>query len=219
MQVCRSLGSRHVARGPDARGRGARRRRADRPRPGRSGAPRAALSRAAAAAGRPSGRRARKAGLQRRRAAPATAPDLRGGDMGGPNLLRSDVMLNDENGELLLADRQGQPGECGHARDRAAARPTSPRSPLTSTACSPPHARRARRRRATAVALNVLVGDAAAGQALFQREMCLVPFTDRRSAGHRPPRVPMPMQLQNLWVGGGRSGPNATDESARAGVT
>src|SRR5262245_27545864 len=29
-------------------------------------------------------------------------PDLRGGDMGGPNLLRSPVMLNDVNGELLL---------------------------------------------------------------------------------------------------------------------
>ena len=29
-------------------------------------------------------------------------PDLRGGDMGGPNLLRSPVMLNDVSGELLL---------------------------------------------------------------------------------------------------------------------
>src|SRR5690242_3583998 len=28
--------------------------------------------------------------------------DLRGGDMGGPNLLRSDVVLADQNGELIL---------------------------------------------------------------------------------------------------------------------
>ena len=29
-------------------------------------------------------------------------PDLRGGDMGGPNLLRSQLVLNDQNGELIL---------------------------------------------------------------------------------------------------------------------
>src|SRR3954453_4554442 len=28
-------------------------------------------------------------------------PDLRGGDMGGPNLLRSQLVLNDQNGELI----------------------------------------------------------------------------------------------------------------------
>ena len=30
------------------------------------------------------------------------ARDLRGGDMGGPNLLRSQLVLNDQNGELIL---------------------------------------------------------------------------------------------------------------------
>src|SRR5688572_28551120 len=29
-------------------------------------------------------------------------PDLRGGDMGGVNLLRSQLVLNDQNGELIL---------------------------------------------------------------------------------------------------------------------
>ena len=29
-------------------------------------------------------------------------PDLRGGDMGGPNLLRSQLVLNDQNGELIM---------------------------------------------------------------------------------------------------------------------
>src|SRR5215212_9206489 len=28
-------------------------------------------------------------------------PDLRGGDMGGPNLLRSQLVLNDQDGELI----------------------------------------------------------------------------------------------------------------------
>src|SRR4029077_20652881 len=33
--------------------------------------------------------------------------DLRGGDMGGPNLLRSQAALNDQRGELLLPILQG----------------------------------------------------------------------------------------------------------------
>src|SRR5579864_7054840 len=33
--------------------------------------------------------------------------DLRGGDMGGPNLLRSQVALNDQNGELIVPIIQG----------------------------------------------------------------------------------------------------------------
>src|SRR4029077_8736942 len=33
--------------------------------------------------------------------------DLRGGDMGGPNLLRSQVALSDQNGELIMPIIQG----------------------------------------------------------------------------------------------------------------
>ena len=33
--------------------------------------------------------------------------DLRGGDLGGPNLLRSQVVLSDQNGELILPIIQG----------------------------------------------------------------------------------------------------------------
>src|SRR5277367_68759 len=33
--------------------------------------------------------------------------DLRGGDLGGPNLLRSQLALSDENGELILPIIQG----------------------------------------------------------------------------------------------------------------
>ena len=101
------------------------------------------LSRTTAASRRSGDGRTRKAGVQHRLPLlPRT--DLRGGDMGGPNLLRSDVMLNDEKGELL-----GQ--SCG----RAGRMPACPRSNCreddarlcrrTFTACSHRAGRRARR--------------------------------------------------------------------------
>ena len=39
--------------------------------------------------------------------------DLRGGDLGGPNLLRSQVALRDENGDLILPVIQGSRRESG----------------------------------------------------------------------------------------------------------
>ncbi len=41
--------------------------------------------------------------------------DLRGGQLGGPNLLRSQLMLNDQQGELLLPVDSRQPRRKGHA--------------------------------------------------------------------------------------------------------
>ena len=45
--------------------------------------------------------------------------DLRGGDMGGPNLLRSQLVLNDQDGELILPVVQNgrqNPGHAGRCR-------------------------------------------------------------------------------------------------------
>src|ERR1700758_4555122 len=39
--------------------------------------------------------------------------DLRGGDLGGPNLLRSQLALSDENGELILPIIQGSRQNAG----------------------------------------------------------------------------------------------------------
>src|SRR4051812_32576553 len=39
--------------------------------------------------------------------------DLRGGDMGGPNLLRSQVALSDQNGELIVPIIQGSRQNAG----------------------------------------------------------------------------------------------------------
>src|SRR4051794_24213837 len=96
-------------------------------------------------------------------------PDLRGGDMGGPNLLRSQLVLNDQNGELIqpvvLNGRQN-PG--------MPAMPPLPLPPddikavaayIHSVAATsrgqgapPPGAE---------VELNIVVGDPAAGKAYF----------------------------------------------------
>ena len=40
-------------------------------------------------------------------------PDLRGGDMGGPNLLRSPLVLNDQDGELILPIVRGARADKG----------------------------------------------------------------------------------------------------------
>jgi cytochrome c oxidase cbb3-type subunit III len=127
--------------------------------------------------------------------------DLRGGDMGGPNLLRSAVMLNDANGELLAPILKGSRAGGGMPqidlpdRDVAAvaayvhsvlargaaqgAPPLTPDQPL-----------------------DILVGDAAAGQAYFGSKCasCHSPTGDLQGIATR---VASPIQLQNLWVGGG----------------
>jgi len=127
--------------------------------------------------------------------------DLRGGDMGGPNLLRSATMLNDDKGELLAPILKGSRASRGM--------PTFdlPDSDVTAVAVyihsvlargaaqgGPPPG--------PAQALNILVGDAAAGQAYFGTKCasCHSASGDLRGLATR---VPDAAQLQNLWVGGG----------------
>ena len=133
-------------------------------------------------------------------------PDLRGGDQGGPNLLRSEAILTDQKGENILPIvRDGRRGAVG----------TMPAFPLPETDAlaiaeflhsvmgqagrqgRPPE-------RDTPVQLNVLVGDPSAGQVYFARAC---------SRCHSAPdmraivsRVGDPRDLQNLWVSGGASG-------------
>ena len=128
--------------------------------------------------------------------------DLRGGDMGGPNLLRSDVMLNDTNGELLQPIVRGSRASAGMAPiDLPAADVTAVAVYIhsvlaTARAQGAPPA-------GPPVPLNVLVGDAAAGQTYFAAKCsgCHSITGDLRGIG---PRVLDPMEMQNLWVGGGR---------------
>jgi len=152
--------------------------------------------------------------------------DLRGGDIGGPNLLRSQLALNDQEGELIgpvITGGRQTPGM-----------PAMPPQPLPADDIkaiaayihsvqatmqgqgSPPAGARAE--------LNILVGDAAAGQAYFKTNCsnCHSVTGDLQGIGGV---TTDPVQLQNLWVGGGargRGGRGAAaspDSAARRQVT
>jgi len=130
--------------------------------------------------------------------------DLRGGEAGGPNLLRSQLALNDQDGELIgpvIAQGLQNPGQ-----------PSMPAIPL------PPEDQRAvaayiHSVHATMrgqgsppsgppVELNILVGDAKAGEAYFKTNCssCHSPTGDLQGIATR---FPDPVQLQNAWVAGG----------------
>jgi cytochrome c oxidase cbb3-type subunit III len=135
-------------------------------------------------------------------------PDLRGGTTGGPNLLRSQVVLSDQHGELILPIVRGARAERGMpalpipdedvvavaeyihnvlstARNQGAPPPTD----------APPP--------------NAVVGDAKAGEVYFKAKCgsCHSPSGDLQGIGSR---IPEGRVLQNTWVtgssGGGRRG-------------
>ncbi len=110
--------------------------------------------------------------------------DLRGGDLGGPNLLRSQVALSDQNGELILPIIQGARQDAGMP-----AIPISPEDGLAVAAFvrsvmdtigaqgKPPSVGKA--------APSILVGDAAAGKTYFGQKCGSCHSPSRRSAGDR----------------------------------
>jgi cytochrome c oxidase cbb3-type subunit III len=137
--------------------------------------------------------------------------DLRGGDQGGPNLLRSAVVFDDQAGELI-----GPVVLDGRSREGM---PPMPKFMLTSDDIhavaeyihsivatsqgqgAPP--------RGAPVQLDVVVGNAAAGQAYFTKNCasCHSVTGDLKGIGSR---ASTPTALQNGWlggnVGGGRGG-------------
>jgi cytochrome c oxidase cbb3-type subunit III len=143
--------------------------------------------------------------------------DLRGGDLGGPNLLRSQVVLSDQNGELIVpivdGSRQntGMPAIKMGAEDvKAVAAYIHGVAAGIGNQGTPPSI--------GILAPSVLVGDASAGQEYFAAKCgsCHSPADDLRGIGAR---IPDPKALQNAWVsGGGRGGRGAAAavSSARA---
>jgi cytochrome c oxidase cbb3-type subunit 3 len=145
--------------------------------------------------------------------------DLRGGDLGGPNLLRSQLALSDQDGELILPiiqgsrQSQGMPAiEMSRADGLAVA--AYVRSVLAtigrqgmppSVGQEPP---------------SVLVGDARAGQVYFDTKCgaCHSPTGDLKGIATR---IPDPKALQNRWVagGGGRRGGSAGSPPVTATIT
>ena len=128
-------------------------------------------------------------------------PDLRGGDLGGPNLLRSQVALTDQNGELILPIIQGSRQDAGMP-----AIPISPQDGLAVAAYirsvvetigsqgKPPTAGKE--------APSILVGDASAGQAYFAAK-CINCHSATGDLKGIAARITDPKALQSTWVSGG----------------
>jgi cytochrome c oxidase cbb3-type subunit 3 len=130
--------------------------------------------------------------------------DLRGGDLGGPNLLRSQLALSDLDGELILPiiqgsrQNQGMPaidmsradGLAVAAYVRSIVATIGRQGMPPSVGQEPP---------------SVLVGDARAGQAYFDAKCagCHSPAGDLKGIATR---IPDPKLLQNRWVAGGGGG-------------
>jgi cytochrome c oxidase cbb3-type subunit III len=133
--------------------------------------------------------------------------DLRGGDQGGTNLLRSAVVLADQSGELIgpvILNGRNNPGlppmpkfNLPEADLKAIAEYLHSIAATMQGQGGPP--------RGTPAVLNILVGDAVAGQAYFAKNCstCHSATGDLAGIGAR---ITNPMQLQNAWLGGQTGG-------------
>jgi cytochrome c oxidase cbb3-type subunit 3 len=152
--------------------------------------------------------------------------DARGGQLGGPNLLRSQLVLDDKDGELIIpVVQKGRPGPppmpplpvAVEDIKAIAAWLHSLQAQGTNQGGPPP---------GPETELNILVGDAKAGEAFFaaQCASCHSPAGDLQGIATR---VPGAMALQNLWVSGGvasgrgpgRRSPNSGPKPVLATVT
>jgi cytochrome c oxidase cbb3-type subunit 3 len=127
--------------------------------------------------------------------------DLRGGEQGGSNLLRATPVLNDREGELiqqvLQASHKGRLPTAGLSGDDMKALAAYIHSILAlapGQGAPPPGPARE---------LNVLVGNAAAGEKYFAARCasCHSVTGDLKGIGARDLA---PVALQNLWIAGGR---------------
>jgi cytochrome c oxidase cbb3-type subunit III len=134
-------------------------------------------------------------------------PDLRGGDMGGINLLRSALVLSDQDGELIypvVRDGRNNPGmppmpplPLPEADVKAIAAYIHSVAAKAAGQGGPPPG--------PPVVLNIVVGDAAAGQKYFAAN-CASCHSATGDLQGLAARIPEPMQLQNTWVSGNVGG-------------
>jgi cytochrome c oxidase cbb3-type subunit 3 len=139
--------------------------------------------------------------------------DLRGGDLGGPNLLRSQVVLSDQDGELILPIVQGARQATGMpaismTADDVKATATYIHSVVATAKGqgAPPDVGIA--------PTTILVGDAAAGQQYFAAK-CSSCHSVTGDLQGIATRYPDPKLLQNRWVAGGGGGRGATNSDRR----
>ena len=129
--------------------------------------------------------------------------DARGGQLGGPNLLRSQLVLNDQDGELIApVVKNGRPGTLmvpiplADADIKAVSGYLHSLQAQGSNQGGPPPG--------PAVELNILLGDAKAGEKYFAAK-CSTCHSGAADLQGIATRVPDPKTLQNLWVSGGRA--------------
>lgn len=141
--------------------------------------------------------------------------DLRGGDLGGPNLLRSQVALSDRDGELIVPIIQGSRQDAGMPAfklspedEKAVAAYVRSVMETIGRQGFPPSVGQA--------APSVLVGNASEGQAYFAAK-CSSCHSATGDLQGIATRIPDPKALQNAWVsgGGGRGGRGTPTSGAR----
>jgi cytochrome c oxidase cbb3-type subunit III len=127
--------------------------------------------------------------------------DLRGGDMGGPNLLRSQVAIVDKEGEMIVPIIHGSRQSSGMPAipmSEADAKATAAyiRSVMATIGRqgTPPGVGKE--------APSILVGDAKAGQAAFDTK-CAKCHSATGDLSGIATRISDPKTLQNTWVSGG----------------
>jgi cytochrome c oxidase cbb3-type subunit III len=144
-------------------------------------------------------------------------PDLRGGDLGGPNLLRSQVALSDQNGELIVPIIEGSRKNMGMpaipiSTDDAKVVAAYVRSVIATIQRqgAPPSAGRE--------VPSILVGNANEGKAYFAVK-CANCHSATGDLSKIAERISDPKRLQNTWLAGGGRNENPQSDARRATVT
>ncbi len=130
-------------------------------------------------------------------------PDLRGGDMGGVNLLRSALVLKDQEGELILpVVTEGRFPQGSAPMPALALSPEDVKAVaayIHSVAAK--GARQGGPPPGPPIQLNIVVGDLARGRKYFGAN-CASCHSATADLQGLATRYPEPMQLQNAWVAG-----------------
>lgn len=125
--------------------------------------------------------------------------DLRGGDLGGPNLLRSQVALSDQDGELIVPIIQGARQAMGMPKIPLSIEDSKTVAAYVRSVIAtiggqgrPPEEQKP---------LSILAGNASDGEAYFNLKCksCHSPQGDLQGIASR---VSDPKALQNLWIAG-----------------
>jgi cytochrome c oxidase cbb3-type subunit 3 len=144
--------------------------------------------------------------------------DLRGGDLGGPNLLRSQVVLSDQEGELILPIVQGARQATGMPAITMTAADVKATATYIHSVVATAKGQGAPPDIGIAPT-TILVGDAAAGQQYFAATCsgCHSVTGDLQGIATRYPDAKL---LQNRWVaGGGRGAANSDRRTVTVKVT